>query len=70
MAATAYGTAFTVVALRQRTDIELQGGRAFSLWTAFVFAFTLSIILVACAALQDRFGENGIILRCCHCWFR
>jgi uncharacterized membrane protein (DUF4010 family) len=61
MAATVYGTAFTVLALRQRTDTELQGGRAFSLWTAFVFALTLSIILVACAALQDQFGENGII---------
>ncbi|WP_315741331.1 MULTISPECIES: MgtC/SapB family protein [unclassified Bradyrhizobium] len=62
MAATVYGAAFTVLALRQRTDAELQGGRAFSLWTAFVFALTLSIILVACAALQDRFGENGIII--------
>ena len=61
MAATIYGTAFTVLALRHKTDTELQGGRAFSLWTAFVFALTLSIILVACAALQDRFGENGII---------
>jgi hypothetical protein len=62
MAATVCGTACTVLTLRQKTDAELQGGgRAFSLWTAFVFALTLSIILVACAALQDRFGENGII---------
>jgi uncharacterized membrane protein (DUF4010 family) len=61
VAATVYGTTFTVLALRQRTEAELQRGRAFSLCTAFVFALTLSVILVACAALQDRFGENGII---------
>ncbi|GLH80680.1 hypothetical protein SSBR45G_55890 [Bradyrhizobium sp. SSBR45G] len=61
MAAFACGAAFTVLALRRTTDVELQGGRAFSLWTTLVFAVTLSIILVACAALQVRFGENGII---------
>jgi uncharacterized membrane protein (DUF4010 family) len=62
VAATAYGAAFTVLALRQNTEVELQEGRPFSLWSAFVFALTLSIILVACAALQDGFGESGIIL--------
>lgn len=56
-----YGTAFTMLALRQKNEAELQKGRAFSLRTAFVFALTLSVILVASAALQDRFGENGII---------
>jgi uncharacterized membrane protein (DUF4010 family) len=61
VAATAYGTAFTILALQQRNEAELQRGRAFSLWTAFVFALTLSVILVASAALQERFGENGII---------
>lgn len=59
--ATVYGTAFTVQALRQRTESEFQRGRAFSLWTALVFALTLSVILIACAALQDQFGENAII---------
>lgn len=62
VAAALYGTAFTVLALRQRTEAEVQRGRAFSLRTAFVLALTLSIILIACAALQDRLGENGIIL--------
>lgn len=62
VAAAVYGTAFTVLALRQRTEAEVQRGRAFSLKTAFVLAVTLSIILIACAALQDRLGENGIIL--------
>ena len=36
--------------------------RAFNLTTALVFALTLSCILVASAALQEWFGENGIIL--------
>ncbi|MCF2523069.1 DUF4010 domain-containing protein [Bradyrhizobium sp. G127] len=56
-----YGTAFTMLALRQKNEAELQKGRAFSLRTAFVFALTLSVILVASAVLQDRFGANGII---------
>ena len=62
LAATFYGAAFTAVALRQRAEAEVQRGRAFSLSTAFMFAVTLSIILVACAALRDAFGENGVIL--------
>jgi uncharacterized membrane protein (DUF4010 family) len=61
LAATIYGSAFTVLALRQRAEAEAKGSHAFSLSTAFVFALTLSIILVACAALQDQFGENGAI---------
>ena len=61
LAATVYGAAFTVLALRQRSEAEVQTGRAFSLTTAFVFALTLSIILVACAALRDWFGEKGVI---------
>ena len=61
LAATFYGAAFTVLALRQKAEAEVQGSHAFSLTTAFVFALTLSIILVVCAALQDQFGENGVI---------
>ena len=61
LAATFYGAAFTAVALRQRAEAEVQRGRAFNLSTAFVFALTLSIILVASAALRDAFGENGVI---------
>ena len=40
----------------------MQRGRAFSLSTAFVFALTLSVILVVSAALRDAFGENGVIV--------
>jgi uncharacterized membrane protein (DUF4010 family) len=61
LAAIFYGAAFTVLALRQRSEAEAQSGRAFSLKTALVFAFTLSVILVACAALRDQFGETGVI---------
>jgi hypothetical protein len=61
LAATIYGAAFTVLALRQRAEAEVQSSHAFSLSTAFMFALTLSIILVACAALRDQFGENGVI---------
>jgi uncharacterized membrane protein (DUF4010 family) len=61
-AAVLYGAAFTVLTLRRRSELEAQSGRAFSLKTAFVFALTLSsVILLACAALRDRFGEVGVI---------
>ena len=60
-AAIIYGATFTFLALQQRTEAEVQSSHAFSLSTAFVFALTLSIILVACAALQDQFGESGVI---------
>lgn len=62
LAATAYGVAFTIYALRQTTEYEPQPGQAFSLLTAVKFAFTLSVILVASAALREWFGETGVIL--------
>jgi uncharacterized membrane protein (DUF4010 family) len=62
LAASFYGAAFTALALRDKAEAEVQSGRAFSLSTAFVFALTLSIILVACAALRDGFGEKGVIV--------
>lgn len=58
-----YGTIFTVRALRQEAGGgEAEGGRAFNLITALVFALTLSCIMVASAALQEWFGKNGIVL--------
>ena len=57
-----YGAAFTILALRQKPGDEAKGGRAFNLTTALVFALTLSCIMVASAALQEWFGENGVIL--------
>ena len=62
LAAVIYGTVFTWLALRQTAEPDIQKGHAFSLWSAVVFAATLSVVLVACAALQDHFGENGVIV--------
>jgi uncharacterized membrane protein (DUF4010 family) len=57
-----YGAIFTIRALRQEAGGEEKGGRAFNPATALAFALTLSCIMVAAAALQEWFGENGIIL--------
>jgi uncharacterized membrane protein (DUF4010 family) len=62
LAAVGYGSAFTILALRQQVKGKPQQGRAFSISTALLFASILSCILVASAALQDLFGENGIII--------
>jgi uncharacterized membrane protein (DUF4010 family) len=62
LASVIYGAAFTIAAFRQQAESEAQPGHAFSLSTALTFALTLSVILVACAALQDWFGEKGILL--------
>jgi uncharacterized membrane protein (DUF4010 family) len=61
-AAAVYGTIFTVWALRQKTEHQRQGGRAFSIKTAIAFALTLAGILIASAAFRDWFGEAGVIL--------
>ena len=62
LAAVAYGSAFMVRAFREKTEVEEQSGRAFSLSTALIFALTLSGILVVSASLREWFGETGIIL--------
>lgn len=62
LAAIVYGMVFTVRALQQKTESEARDGRAFSLSTALGFALTLSVILVASAALREWFGEMGIIV--------
>jgi uncharacterized membrane protein (DUF4010 family) len=59
--ALAYGAIFTLRSLRQSAEAAPSEGEAFSLSTAFVFALTLSAILVASAALRDWFGESGAI---------
>jgi uncharacterized membrane protein (DUF4010 family) len=62
LTAVAYGSAFTMLALRQQVEGDPQQGRAFNISTALVFASILACILVASSALQDLFGENGTIL--------
>ena len=61
LAAIVYGAVFTIQALQQKTESEAQSGRAFSLMAAIAFALTLSSILVASAALQEWFGETGVV---------
>jgi uncharacterized membrane protein (DUF4010 family) len=61
LAAVAYGAAFTLSALRQPVAQEPPAGQAFSLTAALTFAATLSVILLASAALRQGFGETGSI---------
>ena len=61
-AAVLYGGAFTLWALEQRGRAEEAPGSAFSLRTALVFAAILAAALLLAAALQDWFGELGVIL--------
>jgi Predicted membrane protein len=61
-AALAYGAAFTVWALRETDVPDPQPGKAFSLRAALAFALTLSVILLASAALREWFGETGVIV--------
>jgi uncharacterized membrane protein (DUF4010 family) len=58
-AAAAYGIVFTLRSLRQTGEGGGDSGEAFSLSVAFVFALTLSIVLIGSAALRAWFGETG-----------
>lgn len=62
IAAIAYGGMFTFLAVREKTENELQPGRAFDFTKALIFAAVLSIIMLASAALREHFGETGIII--------
>lgn len=61
-AAILYGGIFTLWALKQRGQSQETPGSAFSLKTALTFAAILAGVLVLAAALQDWFGETGVIL--------
>jgi uncharacterized membrane protein (DUF4010 family) len=61
-AALLYGGAFTLWALRHQADRHETAGSAFSLSIALTFAAVLAVVLVAAAALQDRFGETGALV--------
>ena len=61
IAATGYGIGFTIRALREKVNRAApQPGRAFSLPVALVFALSLAAILIASAALREKFGETGV----------
>lgn len=63
LAAAGYGAIFTIAALRTPPPKDDQRpDSAFSLTGALVFALTLSVVLLASAALRAEFGETGAIL--------
>lgn len=61
LAALAYGAIFTLAALREAHDSEKQPGRAFRLSGALLFAGILAIVLFAAAALQNLYGDAGVL---------
>ena len=61
-AAVLYGGAFTLWALKQKTQKHEAQGNAFSLTTALTFAAILAVVLLAAAAAQDWFGEAGVLV--------
>jgi uncharacterized membrane protein (DUF4010 family) len=56
-----YGAVFTLQALRHPPEAGESGGNAFSLLAAIIFALTLSVVLLASAALKEWFGETGAV---------
>jgi uncharacterized membrane protein (DUF4010 family) len=61
-AALLYGGAYTLWALKQQAETQETPGSAFSIRTALTFAAILAAVLILAAALQDWFGETGVIL--------
>ena len=61
-AALAYGSVFTIRALRDSSGEVDERGRAFSLKTAFLFAAMLSGVLLASTALNEWFGATGLVV--------
>ena len=60
-AALLYGGVFMALAFRQKVARQDEPGHAFSVKSAILFAGLLAAILVASAALQDWFGESGLL---------
>jgi uncharacterized membrane protein (DUF4010 family) len=61
-AAILYGGAFTLWALKQKTQKHETQGNAFSLTTALTFAAILAVALLVAAAAQDWFGDAGVLI--------
>lgn len=62
LAAIGYAAAFTLRALQETSSTKEPPGHAFSLSAAMLFALVLSVVVVTAAALQNWFGENGVII--------
>jgi len=61
-AAILYGGAFTLWALKHKTQKHETQGNAFSLTTALTFAAILAVALLVAAAAQDWFGDAGVLI--------
>jgi uncharacterized membrane protein (DUF4010 family) len=61
LVATVYGAIFTIAAVRDRAAGEEKPGRAFRLTGALLFAGMLAVVLFASAALQQSFGDTGLL---------
>ena len=62
VAAALYGAVFTLRALRQPVAASEATGNPFSLTAALIFAATLSVVLLASAALRAWFGQSGAVV--------
>jgi uncharacterized membrane protein (DUF4010 family) len=61
-AAGLYGLAFTVMALRRKSQAGEDATGAFSLGTALKFALLLTAVLLVSAAMREWFGEAGAVV--------
>ena len=57
-----YGGLLTFQSLRESGPSSVQVGRAFSLKTALLFASMIAVVQLLAAALNARFGSNGVIV--------
>ena len=62
VAAVGYALIFVVLSSKTPTTNEPTAGRAFDLRLAFLFAMTITVILLLCAFLNQRYGSRGLLL--------
>jgi len=61
-AATLYGLAFTLLALKSKEPPQTAPGEAFSIRVAIALAATMALMLMVAAFLKDRLGDLGIVV--------
>ena len=60
--AVVYGGLLTLKTLSEPAPTSMQVGRAFSLKSSLVFASMIAVVQLLAAALNARFGSNGVII--------
>lgn len=60
--AVVYGGMLTLKSLRESGSSSMQIGRAFSLKTTLLFASMIAVVQLVSAALNAKFGRNGVII--------